>query len=138
MRWARACCGFVGIAILTWAALDWRHAANFQQLALRVRGTVIGVREEDQGHGRMNYFSRVEFMTADGHRHKFSSESGKPKPPRIGDEVSVLYDPVMPDWARVDEPDGDALLRMLLAAGGLCLVLFGALSMRPQAATPSH
>jgi len=118
-------CGIAGIGLLTWASADWERAMAFQQMAMRGKGMVIGAREENLGEGRSSYFSRVEFMAANGRRYKFSSENGKPRPPRIGDEIAVLYDPGTPDRARIDEPDDAVLWRLLWAGMGLCLTVIG-------------
>lgn len=135
--WLYMCYG-CGVALVMWAAVDWFRAASFQQLAIRGKGMVIGAHEQNLGGGRASYFIQVEFMTADGRRHKFSSTTGKPKPPRIGEELAVVYDPVMPERAEVDEPDDKSLLRILLAATGACLILIGVVSAKSKAGTPSH
>ena len=119
-------CGVVGFGLLSWSAVDWQRAASFQQLAVRSRGMIIGADLEDLGRGRTRYFPKVEFMTPDARRHRFMSRTWRPWPPRVGEEVRVLYDPVMPDFrARLDEPDDRGLYRLLLAVMGLGLTLVG-------------
>jgi hypothetical protein len=118
-------CGVAGIGLLAWTAVDWQRANNFSQVALEARGMTIGAKEHDLGRGRIRYFPEIEFMTSDSRQHRFVSQNWKPWPPRVGETVPVLYDPVMPDRARVNEPDDRGLLRMLLAVMGLCLSLIG-------------
>jgi hypothetical protein len=118
-------CGLVGVGILVWSAVDWQRTASFNQVAVEAKGMIVGAKEQDLGRGRTRYFSQVEFMTSGSKRHRFLNPNWKAWPPHVGDVVPVLYDPVMPDRARVNEPDDRGLLRMLLAVMGLCLTLVG-------------
>lgn len=54
----------------------------------------------DQRPGVLFYPS-VRFQTADGRTVEFQSKLGSNAPPRVGDEVTVLYDPQRPEEARV-------------------------------------
>jgi Protein of unknown function (DUF3592) len=46
-------------------------------------------------------FPSVRFQTADGTTVEFQNNIGTNSPPRVGDEVTVLYDPERPEDARV-------------------------------------
>ena len=47
------------------------------------------------------YFPSVRFQTADGRTIEFQNKTGTNAPPRVGDEVAVLYDPAWPEEAEV-------------------------------------
>ncbi|HEY3739701.1 MAG TPA: DUF3592 domain-containing protein [Bryobacteraceae bacterium] len=118
-------CGVAGLALLAWAAIDWQRANSFLKIALEGRGMIVGVQEENVGRGRIRYFPEIEFKAVDSRAHRFRSDNWTPWPPHVGDSVMVLYDPVTPARARVDEADDRVLLRMLIAGMGLCLTLIG-------------
>ena len=46
-------------------------------------------------------FPSVRFQTADGKTVEFQNEVGTNAPPRVGDEVTVIYDPERPEDAKV-------------------------------------
>jgi anti-sigma factor RsiW len=55
-----------------------------------------------QGSDEMVYMPTVEFTTADGTQVKATSNVGtNPRPGRVGDTVTVLYDPRNPQKVRV-------------------------------------
>jgi len=47
------------------------------------------------------FFPSVRFQTADGRTVEFENDLGSNAPPRVGDEVTVLYDPARPEEAKV-------------------------------------
>jgi hypothetical protein len=53
------------------------------------------------GHTRVLLFPSVKFQTADGRTVEFDNNIGTNSPPRVGDEVTVIYDPERPEDARV-------------------------------------
>ena len=118
-------CGVAGLVLLAWTAIDWQRANSFLQIALEARGMIVGAQEANLGRGRIHYFPEIEFKAVDSRPHRFLSDNWTSWPPHVGDTVMVLYDPVTPGRARVDEPDDRVLLRVLLAAMGLCLTLIG-------------
>lgn len=52
-------------------------------------------------HPSLLYFPSVRFQTADGRTIEFRNKIGTNAPPRVGDEVTVLYDPAWPEEAKV-------------------------------------
>jgi len=46
-------------------------------------------------------FPSVRFQTQDARTVEFQNEVGSNAPPRVGDEVTVLYDPARPEDAKV-------------------------------------
>jgi uncharacterized protein DUF3592 len=47
------------------------------------------------------FFPSVGFQTAYGRTVEFENDLGSNAPPRVGDEVTVLYDPARPEEAKV-------------------------------------
>lgn len=47
------------------------------------------------------FYPSVRFQTADGRTVEFQNKIGTNAPPRVGDEVTVLYDPTRPEEAKV-------------------------------------
>ncbi len=47
------------------------------------------------------FYPSVRFQTADGRTVEFENKLGTNAPPRVGDEVTVLYDPERPEEAKV-------------------------------------
>ena len=43
----------------------------------------------------------MRFQTAEGRTVEFENDLGSNAPPRVGDEVTVLYDPARPEEAKV-------------------------------------
>ena len=50
-------------------------------------------------------FPSVRFQTADGRTVEFHNKLGTNAPPRVGEEVTVLYDPERPEDAKVSLSD---------------------------------
>ena len=65
-------------------------------------GVVIShtFRRSYAGSGGVIYPS-VRFHTADGRTVEFQNKIGTNAPPRVGDEVTVIYDPEQPEEARL-------------------------------------
>ena len=68
------------------------------------------------------FFPSVRFRTAEGRTIEFENGLGTNAPPRVGDEVTVVYDPERPEEARVAL---GSMFRFspkaLLVAGAICL-----------------
>jgi len=68
------------------------------------------------------YFPSVRFQTQDGRTVEFQNKVGSNAPPRVGDEVTVIYDPARPEEAEVAL---GSMFRFspkaLLVAGGIFL-----------------
>ena len=52
-------------------------------------------------YDRRVVYPSVRFQTADGRTIEFQSKIGSNAPPRVGDEVTVHYDPERPEDARL-------------------------------------
>jgi hypothetical protein len=52
-------------------------------------------------HRRTLLFPSVRFQTADGRTLEFQSEVGSNAPPKVGEEVTVYYDPERPEDAKL-------------------------------------
>jgi hypothetical protein len=52
-------------------------------------------------HTSLLFFPSVRFQTADGRSVEFHNEVGSNAPPKVGDQVTVIYDPERPEEARV-------------------------------------
>ena len=52
-------------------------------------------------HPSLLYFPSVRFQTADGRTIELQNKIGTNAPPRVGDEVTILYDPARPEEAKV-------------------------------------
>ena len=53
------------------------------------------------GPTRVLLFPSVRFQTVDGRTVEFQNNIGTNSPPRVGDEVTVIYDPERPEDAKV-------------------------------------
>ena len=69
---------------------------------LKAVGVVIGhtSRRSYAGSGGVT-FPSVRFQTADGRTVEFQNKLGTNAPPRVGDEVTVFYDPWRPEDAKI-------------------------------------
>lgn len=47
------------------------------------------------------FYPSVRFQTVDGRTIEFRSKLGSNTPPRVGDEVTVIYDPTRPEEAKI-------------------------------------
>ena len=71
----------------------------------RAVGVVTGHTSRSTDHvgdlpGRV-FFPSVRFQTADGRTVEFENKLGTNVPPRVGERVTVLYDPERPEEAKV-------------------------------------
>lgn len=53
------------------------------------------------GHPSLLFFPSVRFQTPDGGTVEFQNKIGTSAPPKVGDEVTVTYDPARPEDAKV-------------------------------------
>ena len=73
------------------------------------------------GSGGVAYPS-VRYQTADGRTVEFQNKLGTNAPPRVGDEVTVFYDPARPEDARVALGDTFKINgKLLLVVGAIFL-----------------
>jgi hypothetical protein len=59
-------------------------------------------------------FPSLRFQTADGRTVEFQNKLGTNAPPRVGDEVTVFYDPARPEDAKVALGDAFKIIGKLL------------------------
>ena len=52
-------------------------------------------------HPSLLFFPTVRFQTTDGRTVEFQNKIGTNAPPRVGDQVTVIYDPARPEEAKV-------------------------------------
>ncbi len=52
-------------------------------------------------HPSLLFFPSVRFQTTDGRTVVFQNKIGTNAPPRVGDQVTVIYDPARPEEAKV-------------------------------------
>lgn len=73
-------------------------------------------------HPSLMFFPSVRFQTSDGMTVEFQDELGTNAPPRVGDQVTVIYYPARPEEAKVAL---DSMFRFnpkpLLVVGGIFL-----------------
>ena len=75
------------------------------------------------------FFPSVRFQTADGRSVEFENDLGSNAPPRVGDEVTVLYDPLRPEEAQIKSVMMLWFLPGMFVAVGLPSLVFGALGL---------
>ena len=63
-------------------------------------GVVTG-RTTEPSYDRSVSYPYVRFQTADGRTVEFLSKTGSNAPPKVGDEVTVYYDPERPEEAKL-------------------------------------
>lgn len=87
-------------AIAGWLWLDtWR----FVRGAIRTEAVVVDVAERSD-EGRSAYSPVYEFVDGDGTRHRVASRTfASSRVVRIGERVTVLYEPRSPDGAVLDD-----------------------------------
>lgn len=118
---------------------------RFSRRAARAQGTLVGFDAHPPGmvganrwvsygagSGGMQYFPTLEFTTADGTPVRATSHFGSnPRRGKVGDTVTVLYDPGNPQRVRLDTPTGRGtclevafiLMGTALAALGIVILL---------------
>lgn len=82
----------------------WRRMAETHEQPtgeLTTSGTVIAHRTRSSGgHNRLLY-PVVRFETQEGRTLEFESKTGSNIPPQVGEEVTVIYNPLRPEEARI-------------------------------------
>jgi hypothetical protein len=79
------------------------------------------------GHPSLLFFTSVRFQTGDGRTVEFQSKVGTNAPPRVGDQVKVIYDPARPEETKVAlgsmfkiDPKALLVVGVLPRGGGYC------------------
>jgi hypothetical protein len=128
-RWFFAIFLAVGLGCLTGAAFVYRHAQAFAGRAERAEGRIVDVvyRSARAGERQGTYTSVFRFTTRDGRTLQArASVAGSSARHRVGDPVSVLYDPRDPQEAMVDSFVDRYFLLIVLLPLGLVFTAFGA------------
>ena len=73
-------------------------------------------------HPSLLFFPSVRFQTQDGRTVEFANKVGSNAPPKVGDQVTVVYDPARPGEAKVALGSMFKIdPRALLVVGGIFL-----------------
>lgn len=91
------------VVLLVWGASlagrQWRRTRDWQA----AEGVVVDDGVHALTPGNPYHFPVVEFMAADGRRHRFESATGRyVHPVPVGTRVDVIYDPAQPANALID------------------------------------
>lgn len=117
--------GILGIGILVAAFFSARSDKAFNDVAYVVPGKVIEIVQKTQtrsgtGVNSVTYSPKVSFFPEEKKEVVFVSDiSSTESPYKVGDEVSVYFDPKHPENARVDSPFVFTGI-LFLVGGGLC------------------
>jgi hypothetical protein len=114
----------LGIAYLGWNVRA--RTLDFIADSSRAAGSVVEMQTRQDSDGDTLFYPVVEFTTAEGETIEFRSSTGS-NPPRfeVGEEVEVLYDPLLPENARVSSFVDLWLFPTILLAFGGVFLLFG-------------
>ncbi len=120
----------VGLTFLLAGFWLFFRTLAFLGVAKQTTGNVVDVEErvsEDPdtvGRVQEYYYAIIEFTTADGATVRAKSQIGHGRPPRIGDTVSILYDPRRPEDIREATFTGTWLFPSLtIGIGGLATLI---------------
>jgi hypothetical protein len=128
----------IGVVIAIAGVFSYVSTRRFIDRAARAAGTVVRVLEEaDSGDGGTLFRPVVQFRTLAGAMVEFRSNfRSKPAGYRLGDAVTVLYEPDAPDRAEIES--FMTLWFLTLICGLLGTIFLGAgvgvLLVRPTAA----
>jgi hypothetical protein len=114
----------LGIAYLGW---NFRaRTLDFIADSSRAAGSVVEMQTRQDSEGDTLFYPVVEFTTAEGETVRFQSSTGSAPPAfEVGEEVEVLYDPALPENARISSFIDLWLFPTILLAFGGIFVLFG-------------
>lgn len=128
---------FVAVFLLFGSGFAWfgihqiRIARRLARHGVRVPGVVTRLRWESSDNGGSHY-PTLRFQTVDGAVVEVESDLGSsPAPARVGQQITVLYDPARPSLARMDTPFGRgsvhgwlfASIGVVVTAGTLAVVI---------------
>lgn len=115
-----------GISLMAFGCAGAIQYLRFRQRAERVPGVVVQMREGTAMKYGVLHYPVLEFTTRSGRQIRTTSGLGtNPAQARIGDSVTVSYDPYNPMEAEIAAKGGIRLLLMLLfVLGGVFSVVF--------------
>lgn len=97
--------GFIAMAVitLTISFFVYRHAHSFVQSASRAQATITKLTERPGHDSGTVYYPVFRFQDGKGQAHEIDSSSGQYPPAyKVGDTVTVLYQPEQPENAKLD------------------------------------
>jgi hypothetical protein len=118
---------FLGIAALMLVVAVWTGISTARHIAAEqpALGQVTELTERKDEQGNAFYYPVVAFDTADGRRQKVQLAEGSwPPAHRVGDLVTVLYQPADPTDARIDAGGGTAAMWTWTIVTGALAVAF--------------
>lgn len=115
-----------GSFLILVGVLELLKYRGFRDRAERVTGTVVDMRHGlTLKHGYL-YYPVIEFMTRSGRRIRTASRVGsKPAQAKVGEQVTIAYDPQNPEAAEIAGQGGVriAVLVLVVLAGIFFIVL---------------
>lgn len=118
--------GSFGLVIGLWLR---RKTKRFLKTAIETTGTYVKAVRKSSPDASTTSYRVVEFTTDDGEVIHYRAMTGVPWASRaIGDSVPILYDPMRPEFARVNSSVELVLPWMIfvLVGGGILLALVAA------------
>ena len=97
--------GFIAVAVitLTISFFVYRHVHGFVQSASRAQATITKLTERRDHDSDIVYYPVFTFKDSKGQTHEIDSSSGQYPPAyKVGDTVTVLYQPEQPENAKLD------------------------------------
>jgi hypothetical protein len=91
----------LGVLCVVWAVLAYRSERRYISKALRANGIVQSLRLDPQSRSNV-YFPIVSFTTAAGNSVVIESKTSRTGGFRVGQSVSVLYNPDNPNDMQID------------------------------------
>lgn len=125
--------------VATYIAYD--NTTSFMSAAVRRPGVVVALREGRMSEGGTGYNAVVEFTPLESERRiQFVDHTSICSPPcnKIGDEVTVLYDPIKPEDASIDGGIINWIWPAVFAILTLLLLLFAVILIRRAYRTNSN
>ena len=114
-----------GICMLVAGSVTYLYARAFVQDASKAGGIVVEMVER-RGDSGVMFAPVVAFSDAEGKEHKiYSTTSSYPPSYRVGEKVTVLYDPNSPDEGKLDAFFGLWLVPFILTVIGVTHSLIG-------------
>ena len=91
----------VGLLLLAIGAFFYFRTKRFLARAVSVDGTLQGYEARSGGEGGASYHPVVNYTTADGQHHTFTSNTAAGRKWQPGDPVPIRYDSERPHKARI-------------------------------------
>jgi len=120
--------GFIALAVtnLTISFFVYRHAHRFAQTASRAQGTVIKLVEKPSHASGSVFYPVFSFTDSKEQAHEINSSIGQYPPAyKVGDTITVLYEPERPENAKPDRFFEVWGLAAILAGFGVVALIIG-------------